>query len=752
MSMETTAQSTEDILSALRGRIAIVGNATPRHEFGEVIDQYDHVIRLNNFRIAGFEKFVGSKTSLRCTSGWTDIEHRNEHLEFSPFTAASAESTNLEAYNRANARPLLAARTDIHPLIPETAKPSTGFSLIQLCAQLGLSVDLFGFDGFKSPHYWDAQKTFSTTHSNQELDFILQRPGVLVYGDTYAYEKLYDFCHEEHSAYDQNVGLELVRWCKKDFRGLAMLEFGSGNGQLAAHLEKSGNNVTAIEASRFAFEKIPCAKKIHGTALSLPLLQQCFDCFISVDVLEHLTENDCRLVIREAARLAKSIFVSVSTRPSGLLGPNGENLHLTVKPTAWWTQQFEKFFTVRTFPGYGNGQLVIEGKRKASCILNLEALTSDQTDAERQNEFYLNLFTKGDAWALATPNEDEAARWQQIESLVRSIVTRAETPDSTMAGKKPDKMTGEVPRPASFRILDLGCGRGWLTHLLSTYGQAEGVEPVASVIEHARRLFPALQFTAGNAETILQRENFTPYDLVVSSEVIEHVTDKPAFAKDLKRLLKPDGHLILTTPRGEALHEWTRMFGDPSQPVEDWMTEPQVKNVFSQSGFRSLEQKRVWFDTVRRFFTDGAGVTSLENFVAIYQVWSFQSVESPDPESGSATNVLTTYHAQCRAAAERALEKLPAHPALLTARGNALLELGEFELARGCLHRSGRAASRFYPRPRIVCPHPLPARAKRGGRVPRNARPTTAGNIFSCDPFESLFVSGPPSESRTFVR
>ena len=44
------------------GRIAIIGNATPNHDFGEIIDRYDTVIRLNNFRVAGIVEhglFIG---------------------------------------------------------------------------------------------------------------------------------------------------------------------------------------------------------------------------------------------------------------------------------------------------------------------------------------------------------------------------------------------------------------------------------------------------------------------------------------------------------------------------------------------------------------------------------------------------------------------------------------------------------------------------------------------------------------------
>ena len=173
---------TEDVLLSLTGRVALVGNATPAREFGALIDAYDVVIRFNNFRIAGFERITGTRTSYRCTSGWCDVEHRDEHVEFSPFTADVRESEHLAAFNRTNVRPVLTARTDIHPLIPDVPNPSTGLSLVQLLGALNIQVDVFGFDGFHSAHYWSAEPTFKTSHSRREFAILRSRPNVVVIG------------------------------------------------------------------------------------------------------------------------------------------------------------------------------------------------------------------------------------------------------------------------------------------------------------------------------------------------------------------------------------------------------------------------------------------------------------------------------------------------------------------------------------------------------------------------------------------
>lgn len=352
---------TEDILIGLKGRVAIVGNATPFRPFGDLINTYDTVIRLNNFKIAGFENLVGTKTDLRCTSGWTDIEHRRTVPEFSPFHRDAAESTNLAKYEAADGRPIASPRTDVHPFILETSKPSTGLTLVELTRQCGLPVDLFCFDGFQTPHYWSKEKEH-TTHSNVEFQALLNRHNAIIFGQTYDYASLYNFCHTNHPAYDDNAGLMLINFLQRRFSGKKIIEFGAGNGGLSHHLEKTGNHVTAVEISDAAFKKIQCAHKIKGDAFTLATMEEHFDCFLSVDVLEHLTENDIRLVIREAGRLANTIFLSVSTRPSGLLGPKGENLHITIKHIEWWHELVSRYFDITSVKaGFGTGQVVFEG-------------------------------------------------------------------------------------------------------------------------------------------------------------------------------------------------------------------------------------------------------------------------------------------------------------------------------------------------------------------------------------------------------
>ncbi|MEW6304181.1 MAG: glycosyltransferase family 29 protein [Verrucomicrobiota bacterium] len=551
----------EDLLLRLRGRIALVGNATPRRPFGTLIDRYDAVIRFNNFRLDGFAELVGTRTDLRCTTGWHDIEHRAGLLEFTPFTAGSRESANLAAFNAVNHRPVLAARTDIHPLAPETPNPSTGLALVQLLQHLGIEADLFGFDGFQTGHYWNGGAPMHTSHSRREMDIVLSRPHVVLLGETYPYAELYEFCHQHHPEYDDNVGVELFRRLNKTVRGKKILEFGAGNGGLSAQLERWGNEVTAFEIASNAFAKIQCTRKVPDSALGLPFLKEHFDLFVSVDVLEHLTENDIRLVLREAARTCGEIFLAVSTRPSGLLGPRGENLHLTVRPAEWWEQQVGRWFDVRSRPGYGQGQLVLEGPLRRRSALAYEIQSEDAVQR-----------VAGHPLALPAAYQSRAEPQYFEDSVTEStgIIWQPEV----------YPFAGWLARELGcHRLVDVGCGRAGKLAALAGEFAITGLD-YGSNLAYCRTHHPAGSWLE------VDLEQAAPWPLpadelsgavLICADVIEHLREPRRLLRNLRRCLEQAPALVLSTPE-RVLTRGARHPGPPDNPAHtrEWALEELV--------------------------------------------------------------------------------------------------------------------------------------------------------------------------------
>jgi ubiquinone/menaquinone biosynthesis C-methylase UbiE len=107
-------------------------------------------------------------------------------------------------------------------------------------------------------------------------------------------------------------------------------------------------------------------------------------------------------------------------------------------------------------------------------------------------------------------------------------------------------LAGELP-PAA-RVIDVGCGTGDNLAALDAAagGPAMGVELSLYAIRHAPRS------PRGGVRVGVARAEHLPFpdacaDLVTSMDVIEHLDDAAALG-DYRRVLRPDGKLLLTVP------------------------------------------------------------------------------------------------------------------------------------------------------------------------------------------------------------
>jgi SAM-dependent methyltransferase len=108
-----------------------------------------------------------------------------------------------------------------------------------------------------------------------------------------------------------------------------------------------------------------------------------------------------------------------------------------------------------------------------------------------------------------------------------------------------EAMLSRVPLPPSPLILDAGCGTGGNLERYGKIGRAEGVEPFAQAVQFCReRGFDAVT-QAGLEDLPFEDGRF---DLVGSTDVLEHVAAEQEALRELLRVTKPGGILMLTVP------------------------------------------------------------------------------------------------------------------------------------------------------------------------------------------------------------
>jgi ubiquinone/menaquinone biosynthesis C-methylase UbiE len=103
--------------------------------------------------------------------------------------------------------------------------------------------------------------------------------------------------------------------------------------------------------------------------------------------------------------------------------------------------------------------------------------------------------------------------------------------------------------PAPQRVLDVGCGTGYLLRLLA--GRCPdaidlaGIDAAPSMIETAQQAADdrRLRFTVGTAERLPYPDD--AFDLVISTTSFDHWADQRAGLGECARVLAPGGHLML---------------------------------------------------------------------------------------------------------------------------------------------------------------------------------------------------------------
>jgi 2-polyprenyl-6-hydroxyphenyl methylase/3-demethylubiquinone-9 3-methyltransferase len=102
-------------------------------------------------------------------------------------------------------------------------------------------------------------------------------------------------------------------------------------------------------------------------------------------------------------------------------------------------------------------------------------------------------------------------------------------------------------------ILDIGCGGGLLAEPMARLGaRVTGIDASEGAImaakAHAEAQNLKIDYLLTSSEEMAEEaKNQAHFDFIYASEVIEHVTDRPAFIASMAAMLKPDGIAAITT-------------------------------------------------------------------------------------------------------------------------------------------------------------------------------------------------------------
>lgn len=135
------------------------------------------------------------------------------------------------------------------------------------------------------------------------------------------------------------------------------------------------------------------------------------------------------------------------------------------------------------------------------------------------------------------------------------------------------------------RFLDIGCNVGSFVAAAHRLGcEAYGIDVSPNAINHAKQLWPGCNFFNETLEEFSIRG--ITFDMVVCTEVIEHVRDLHRFMRSLRAVLNPGALLFFTTPD-------TGHFRTPKKRFLDWKEVRPLEHValFNRRNIRMLFEK-----------------------------------------------------------------------------------------------------------------------------------------------------------------
>ncbi|TYQ23360.1 methyltransferase domain-containing protein [Pseudanabaena sp. UWO311] len=166
--------------------------------------------------------------------------------------------------------------------------------------------------------------------------------------------------------------------------------------------------------------------------------------------------------------------------------------------------------------------------------------------------------------------------------------------------------------------LDFGAGIGKLSQQMYALNYFNSMT-AADIMERPLELDKSIKWINSDLNNSLDMPD-NQFDVIVSSEVIEHLENPRAIAREWFRLLRPNGTLILSTPNNESWRSLLALlfqghfvaFGDSCYPAHiTALLRKDIERIFLEVGFTSVEFT----------FTDYGGIPKMPQ--RSYQEFSF---------------------------------------------------------------------------------------------------------------------------------
>jgi len=166
-------------------------------------------------------------------------------------------------------------------------------------------------------------------------------------------------------------------------------------------------------------------------------------------------------------------------------------------------------------------------------------------------------------------------------------------------------VAGQI-EPVKGKVLDIGCADGVFTKVILDNTHAKeviGIDVLKPSIKWANKHWTKekqMKFQVGNAHKL--KFSAMQFDAVFAFEVMEHVSDPVAVLKEMKRVLKKNGYIMILVPSESYLFKtvwwfvkkfwWARIWNDTH--LQSFHSKNKLAKHVKRAGFKVEKDKYFW--------------------------------------------------------------------------------------------------------------------------------------------------------------
>ncbi|KKS95350.1 MAG: 3-demethylubiquinone-9 3-O-methyltransferase [Microgenomates group bacterium GW2011_GWC1_43_13] len=147
-------------------------------------------------------------------------------------------------------------------------------------------------------------------------------------------------------------------------------------------------------------------------------------------------------------------------------------------------------------------------------------------------------------------------------------------------------------------FLDTGCGLGYFSEKANKLGaKVTAVDIGENLVDITRKRVKKGNFKTASASDLPFRDEV--FDVILSTEVVEHVENPQKALKEAVRVLKKNGVLVITTPNRlfKPFFDFLSFVGlRPYHGNENWMYSWDMKKIMTRYGL--INEKEIYFNFI----------------------------------------------------------------------------------------------------------------------------------------------------------